>query len=109
MFEAQIILDDSRNSAERPQWSTRSLAKALGCNDTLVHRAWRDNGLKPHLTKTFKVSNDPLFAEKLVDIVELSLNPPEHALVLSRDEKSQIQTLDRTQKSLPMLLVGRRR
>jgi len=67
-----------------------------------VQRVWRDNGLKPHLTKTFKVSNDPNFAEKLVDVVGLYLNPPEHALVLSVDEKSQIQALDRTQKSLPL-------
>jgi transposase len=63
---------------------------------------WRDNSLKPHRTKGFKVSNDPRFAEKLVDIVGLYLDPPDHALVLSCDEKSQIQALDRTQKSLPM-------
>lgn len=63
---------------------------------------WRDSGLKPHLVKTFKVSNDPRFAEKLIDVVGLYLNPPEHAMVLSCDEKSQIQALDRTQKSLPM-------
>ena len=102
-FEAEVI---RKTTQERPpnatQWSTRSLAKAIGCNDTLVHRVWRDNGLKPHLTKTFKVSNDPRFAEKLVDIVGLYLDPPEHALVLSCDEKSQIQALDRTQKSLPL-------
>ena len=101
--EAEII---RRTTQEMPpnatQWSTRSLAKAIGGNDTMVHRVWRDNGLKPHLIKTFKVSNDPRFAEKLVDIVGLYLNPPEHALVLSCDEKSQIQALDRTQKSLPL-------
>jgi transposase len=101
--EAEII---RRTTQETPpnatQWSTRSLAKSIGCNDTMVHRVWRDNGLKPHLTKTFKVSNDPHFAEKLVDVVGLYLNPPEHALVLSCDEKSQIQALDRTQKSLPL-------
>ncbi len=67
-----------------------------------MQRAWRDNGLKPHRVKTFKLSNDPKFAEKLVDVVGLSLDPPEHALVLSVDEKSQIQALDRTQKSLPI-------
>jgi transposase len=102
-FEAEII---RRTTQETPpnatQWSKRSLAKVLGCSDALVQRVWRDNGLKPHRTKGFKVSNDPHFAEKLVDVVGLYLNPPEHALVLSVDEKSQIQALDRTQKSLPM-------
>src|SRR5487761_2432723 len=83
-------------------WSTRTLAKALGTNRSMVSRVWRAHGLKPHLSRTFKVSNDPSFAEKLVDVVGLYLNPPEHALVLSVDEKSQIQALDRTQKSLPM-------
>jgi transposase len=78
------------------------MAKAVGVSEATVRRVWRDNGLKPHRTKGFKVSNDPHFAEKLVDVVGLYLNPPEHALVLSCDEKSQIQALDRTQKSLPM-------
>ena len=106
--EAEIIGRTTRETpANATQWSTRSLAEAIGCNDTMVHRVWRDNGLKPHLTKTFKVSNDPppineYRAEKLVDVVGLYLNPPEHALVLSCDEKSQIQALDRTQKSLPL-------
>jgi transposase len=63
---------------------------------------WRAHGLKPHLSRTFKVSNDPQFAEKLADVVGLYLNPPEHAIVLSVDEKSQIQALDRTQPGLPM-------
>lgn len=102
-FEAEII---RKTTQELPpcatQWSKRSLAKALGCSDSLVQRVWRDSGLRPHRIKTFKVSNDPRFAEKLVDVVGLYLNPPEHALVLSCDEKSQIQALDRTQKSLPL-------
>lgn len=102
-FEAEII---RKTTQETPRyathWSTRTLAKELGCNDTMVQRVWRDNGLQPHRTKSFKVSNDPRFAEKLVDIVGLYLHPPEHALVLSCDEKSQIQALDRTQKSLPI-------
>lgn len=102
-FEAEIIRKTTQETPPNAtQWSTRTLAEALGCDDTLVHRVWNDNGLKPHLTKGFKVSNDPHFAEKLVDIVGLYLNPPEHALVLSCDEKSQIQALDRTQKSLPL-------
>ena len=83
-------------------WSCRTLAKELGTNATMVSRVWRANGLKPHLTRTFKLSNDPHFVEKLVDVVGLYLNPPEHALVLCVDEKSQIQALDRTQRSLPM-------
>lgn len=102
-FEAEIIRKTTQElPSNATQWSTRSLANALGCSDTLVFHVWRDNGLKPHLVKTFKVSNDRKFAEKLVDVVGLYLNPPEHALVLSCDEKSQIQALDRTQKSLPM-------
>src|SRR5437588_11977259 len=83
-------------------WSTRTLAVASGVSRSMVHRVWQANGLKPHLVRTFKVSNDPHFVEKLVDVVGLYLNPPEHALVLSVDEKSQIQALDRTQKSLPL-------
>ena len=83
-------------------WSTRSMAMAAGVSAATVGRIWRANGLKPHLIKTFKVSNDPKFEEKLVDVVGLYINPPEHALVYSVDEKSQIQALDRTQKSLPI-------
>jgi transposase len=83
-------------------WSTRTLAAQLGVSASMVHRVWRANGLKPHLVKTFKLSNDRHFVAKLVDVVGLYLNPPEHALVLSCDEKSQVQALDRTQKSLPM-------
>ena len=102
-FEAEIIRKTTQETPPNAtQWSTRSLAKALGCDDMLVQRVWKDNGLKPHRVKTFKVSNDLRFAEKLVDVVGLYLDPPEHALVLSCDEKSQIQALDRTQKSLPM-------
>jgi transposase len=83
-------------------WSVRSMAKAIGASKDTVQRVWRDNGLQPHRTKGFKISNDPRFIEKLVDVVGLYLSPPEHALVLSCDEKSQIQALDRTQKSLPI-------
>ena len=83
-------------------WSTRTLAKKLGVSQSMVHRVWRANGLKPHLSRTFKVSNDLRFVEKLIDVVGLYLNPPEHALVLCADEKSQIQALDRTQPSLPL-------
>jgi len=83
-------------------WSTRTLAKRLGTNPMFVSRVWRDNGLKPHLVKSFKVSNDPKFEEKLTDVVGLYLNPPENAAVFCVDEKSSIQALDRTQPGLPM-------
>lgn len=91
-----------RRPAHATHWSVRTLAKALRVSPAMVHRVWKANGLKPHLTRTFKVSNDPQFVDKLLDIVGLYLNPPEHALVLCADEKSQIQALDRTQPSLPM-------
>jgi len=108
--------NDARRAAERriievttqekprkaTQWSTRSLAKKLGLSRAMVHRVWQANGLKPHLSRTFKLSNDPEFESKLVDVVGLYLNPPEHAMVLSVDEKSQIQALDRTQPGLPI-------
>ena len=78
------------------------MAAATGLSETTVRRIWHANGLKPHLIKTFKVSNDVRFAEKLEAIVGLYLNPPEHAIVLCADEKSQIQALDRTQPGLPL-------
>lgn len=101
--EAEIIRKTTQETPpSATQWSTRTMARAVGVSKATVQRVWRDNGLKPHRTKTFKVSNDPRFVEKLVDVVGLYLDPPEHALVLSCDEKSQIQALDRTQKSLPL-------
>jgi transposase len=83
-------------------WSTRTLAAHLGLSATTIRRVWARNGLKPHLRETFKLSRDPRFVDKLHDIVGLYLNPPEHALVFSCDEKSQIQALDRTQPGLPL-------
>jgi transposase len=83
-------------------WSCRSMARAHGVSHTTVQKIWAARGLKPHRVETFKLSNDPLFEEKLADVVGLYLNPPERAIVLSMDEKSQIQALDRTQPSLPM-------
>jgi transposase len=83
-------------------WSARQLAKAVGLSHTSVQRIWAAHGLKPHLTKTFKLSNDKQFVDKVTDVVGLYLDPPERALVLSVDEKSQIQALDRTQPGLPM-------
>ena len=84
------------------QWSCRSMAKKAGVSSASVQRIWSARGLKPHLMKTFKLSNDRHFEEKLVDVVGLYLNPPDQAVVLCMDEKSQIQALDRTQPSLPM-------
>lgn len=83
-------------------WSLRSMARAVGYAPSTIHRLWRAFGLQPHRSETFKLSNDPLFVEKVRDIVGLYLSPPERALVLCVDEKSQIQALDRTQPLLPM-------
>ncbi len=90
-------------SAAGTHWSTRSLAKVMGLSPSTIGRIWRSHGLKPHLTRTFKLSRDPKFVEKLDEVIGLYLNPPEHALVFSVDEKSQIQALDRTQPGLPMV------
>ncbi len=106
-------IDDRRRAAvvrktlrETPEgqthWSRSTMAAATGLSDSTVGRIWREHGLKPHLVETFKLSNDPRFVEKLEDIIGLYLSPPEHAIVLSCDEKSQVQALDRTQPGLPM-------
>ena len=95
-----------KTTMEKPRgethWSRTSMASETGVSESTIGRIWHAHGLKPHLFRTFKVSNDPLFAEKLEDIVGLYLHPPEHAVVFSADEKSQIQALDRTQPGLPL-------
>jgi transposase len=91
-----------RKPRNATHWSCRTLAKELGTSKAMVNRVWRANGLKPHLSRTFKLSNDKRFIEKVIDVVGLYLNPPEHALVLCVDEKTQIQALDRTQPGLPL-------
>ena len=83
-------------------WSTRSMSKATGLSQTAISRIWRAFSLQPHRSETFKLSTDPFFVEKVRDIIGLYMNPPEHAVVLSVDEKSQVQALDRTQPLLPM-------
>lgn len=83
-------------------WSTRSMAKAAGMSQTAISRIWRSFGLQPHRAETFKLSEDPYFIEKVRDVVGLYMAPPEHAIVLCVDEKSQVQALDRTQPLLPM-------
>lgn len=88
--------------ANATHWSRTSMAEAMDISPSSVGRIWAEAGLKPHLTKSFKVSNDPMFEEKVTDIVGLYLNPPERAVVLCVDEKSQIQALDRTQPGLPL-------
>jgi transposase len=88
--------------ANATHWSRATMALAAGVSESTVGRIWKRSGLKPHRVAGFKISNDPHFEEKLVDIVALYLDPPEHAIVLSADEKSQIQALDRTQPGLPI-------
>jgi transposase len=99
------IVDLTQNSTPEgeTQWSTRTMAKQVGVSKDTVQRVWSARGLKPHLVKTFKLSNDPRFEEKLIDVVGLYLNPPDEAIVLCMDEKSSVQALDRTQPSLPMV------
>lgn len=97
-----VTMTTRQRPANATHWSTRTIAAAVGISEASVRRIWRAHGLKPHRVETFKISNDPEFAEKLEDIVGLYLNPPEHALVLCADEKSQIQALDRTQPGLPL-------
>ncbi len=91
---------------DKPQgsthWSTRVMAKAQGISKSTVQRSWDDHQLKPHLTRSFKLSRDPHFVEKLTDIIGVYLTPPQNAIVLCVDEKSQIQALDRTQPGLPL-------
>jgi transposase len=100
---SEVIAKTTQSTpANATHWSRSTVARAMNISDSTVGRIWRANGLEPHSVDTFKVSNDPDFADKLELIVGLYLNPPEHALVLSVDEKSHIQALDRTQPGLPM-------
>ena len=99
----QVRFCERRGGAIHCAYSTRTtMAKAVGISPSSVGRIWREAGLKPHLVKTFKVSNDPKFEEKVADVVGLYMNPPDKAMVLCVDEKSQIQALDRTQPGLPL-------
>src|ERR671933_591205 len=100
--EAVIVKTLESTPRDATHWSTRSMAAATGLSRPTISRIWRAFGLQPHRTETFKLSPDPQLVEKVRDIVGLYLNPPERALVLCADEKSQIQALDRTQPMLPM-------
>ena len=100
--EALIVATLEQTPTDATHWSTRSMAKATGMSQSAVSRIWRAFGLKPHLVDSFKLSPDPQFVEKVRDVVGLYLNPPEGALVLCVDEKTQIQALDRTAPVLPL-------
>ena len=100
--EAVIVATLETMPADATHWSSRAMARASGISTSSVQRIWRAFGLQPHRAETFKLSNDPLFIDKVRDIVGLYMSPPDHALVLCIDEKSQIQALDRTQPLLPL-------
>jgi len=97
-----VELTTQSQPAAATHWSTRKMAAELGVSPSTVMRHWQAHGLKPHLARSFKISRDPQFVQKLEDIVGLYMAPPEHALVLCCDEKSQVQALDRTQPGLPL-------
>src|SRR3954470_1635396 len=101
--EEVIVKTLETTPRDATHWSTRSMAAAVGLNQTAVHRIWKAFGLQPHRSETWKLSKDPQFVEKIRDAVGLYLNPPERAVVLCVDEKSQIQALDRTAPILPLL------
>src|SRR5437879_6250322 len=101
--ERVIVKTLEESPPNATHWSTRSMAGATGMSQTAISRIWRAFGLKPHQTETFKLSPDPQFIDKVRDIVGLYLNPPDAAVVLCVDEKSQIQALDRTAPILPLM------
>lgn len=101
-LKEQIITEATRPPKPFKRWSLRSMAKAKGVSPSTVHGLWRDNQIKPHLIRTFKISNDSQFEAKFWDVIGLYLNPPDRALVLCCDEKSQCQALERTQPGLPL-------
>jgi transposase len=101
--EAVVVKTLEETPTDATHWSTRSMAKATGMSQSAVSRIWRAFGLKPHLVDTFKLSSDPQFIEKVRDVVGLYMNPPDHAVVLAVDEKTQVQALDRTQPIFPLL------
>lgn len=98
----QVVTQVTRPPKGRTKWSTRSMAAAAGMSHQSVHAIWKKNDLKPHLVRTFKISKDPKFEEKFWDIIGLYLDPPDKALILCCDEKSQCQALERTQPGLPL-------
>jgi len=101
-IEQVVAMTLAGPASEATHWTGRAMAKAAGISLCSVQRIWAAHGLQPHRVRTFKLSSDPKFAAKVQDVIGLYINPPEHALVLLVDEKSQIQALDRTQPGLPM-------
>ena len=102
-LKAEVVRKTTQSKpSNATHWSTRTMAAEMGISEASVRRIWHGHGLKPHLLESFKISKDKRFAEKLEDIVGLYLNPPEHAIVMCVDEKSQIQALDRSQPGLPL-------
>jgi transposase len=101
--EQVLVMTLETTPADATHWSTRSLARQLGMSQSAISRIWRAFGLKPHLVDTFKLSTDPQFIDKVRDVVGLYLNPPQAAMVLCVDEKTQVQALDRTAPVLPLL------
>jgi transposase len=99
---AKVISRVTQPPSGQTRWTVRSMAREVGISASSVHSIWKQNELKPHLTRTLKISNDPQFEEKFWDVIGLYLNPPEKALVLCCDEKSQCQALERTQPGLPL-------
>jgi transposase len=98
----RVLTDATRPREPRTRWSVRSMARHAGVSPSTVQRVWSKNALKPHVVRTFKLSNDPRFEEKFWDVIGLYLDPPDKALVLCCDEKSQCQALERTQPGLPL-------
>jgi len=98
----QVITRATQPPKPRQRWTVRTMAREVGISPDSVHRIWKANDIKPHLVKTFKLSNDPRFEEKFWDVIGLYLDPPERSLVLCCDEKSQCQALERTQPGLPL-------
>ena len=98
----RVVTDATRPPKNRKRWSVRSMGRHAGVSHSTVQRIWSKNGLKPHVVKTFKLSNDPEFEKKFWDVIGLYLDPPAKALVLCCDEKSQCQALERTQLGLPL-------
>lgn len=101
-LERRIVEETTKGPPNATHWSQRRLAKHLGCSPAMVQRVWKKHDLRPHVVRTFKLSKDPNFVEKVEDVVGLYLDPPDKALVLSVDEKSQIQALDRSRPILPI-------
>jgi transposase len=104
-----VELTGNGKPAGQTHWSCRTMAERVGVSPATVQRVWAARGLKPHQVKTFKLSNDPRFEEKLIDVVGLYLAPPDNAIALCLDEKSSVQALDRTRPRCPSRRAGRRR